>query len=163
MADHNKAPELKCALNVIRAFGTTDIGREGLSGSWTDPEVEHHWSGGLAVSLTVVTESAVRSRTRISIGGSPFIVPGLCPKQDVQLFGDGLLLGAWRLTEPRDYLLVTDLDPEQWRKRNDKSIIKLTWLLPDSTVAARVAKGTDIRELGFCFREFSVKTIDRVE
>lgn len=163
MADHSKIPELKYTLNVIRAFGTTDINLAGLSGSWTDPEVEHHWSGGLSVSLTVLTDTTVRSRTRVSIGGSPFVVPGTCPKQDIQLFGDGLLLGAWRLTEARDYLLVTDLDPEQWRKRNDKSIIKLTWLLPDSTVAARVVKGTDIRELGFCFREFSINTIDRVE
>lgn len=163
MADHSKTPELKYSLNVIRAFGTTDIGRAGLSGAWTDPELEHHWSGGLSVSLTVLTDTTVRSRTRVSVGGSPFIVPGTCPKQDVQFYGDGLLLSAWRLTEARDYLLVTDLEPEQWRKRNDKSIIKFTWLLPDSIIASRVVKGTDIRELGFCFREFSIKTIDRAD
>jgi hypothetical protein len=149
---------LKYTLGIQRLFGTCDIRTAGLGRNWATPEEGHVWNDGPNASFFVSSDMP-KGRCLLGFEGEPYIRPG-CSKQDITLYVNGLRLGFWRLTDTVSYQLLAPVEPEQWLARGKEGLLHIIWHLPDSIQPASLGDGEDRRELGFCFRSFTVRELD---
>ena len=146
--------EVTCELGVGRLFGEGDLGRHGLLSGWAAPEEGHVWNDGPEAVLRLRT-SRPRAPCTLSFEGEPFLGKG-CTRQDVVLYLNGFRVGFWRLAEPRTYRLAATIEPEHLFERDGAAVARCVWHLPDSVRPATLGRGTDTRELGFCFRTLTL-------
>lgn len=148
---------LDCELGVVRLFGTADIGTGGQVAGWADPEDGHLWNDGREATLLLAVRAPV-SRLLLLLGGEPYVTRAR-PAQEVTLFGNGLRIGYWRLTQRAETTLAVPLEPEWWLRRGARALMRLSLHLPHSTRPRDVADGPDGRELGFCFRSICLQPL----
>jgi hypothetical protein len=146
--------EMKLELGVTRLFGDCDIGSSGLSSGWSIPEAAHVWNDGLE-SVFEVTTRRPRTECLLTFEGEP-LLGGNCTHQDVVLYVNGFRVAFWRLTEAKTHILSAVIEPEQFFDRGDRTLAKCTWHLPLSRRPVDLGLGADTRELGFCFRSFTI-------
>jgi hypothetical protein len=144
----------KCELGVTRLFGECDIGSNGLSSGWSVPEAAHVWNDGLE-SVFDVTMRKARAECIFTFEGEP-LLGGDCARQDILFFVNGYRIAFWRLVEAKTHTLTAIVEPEQLFDRGDRVLARCVWHLPLSRRPVDLGLGTDTRELGFCFRSFTI-------
>ena len=145
---------LECEPGVVRLFGAVDIGTRGQLGGWAEPEEGHVWNDGNAATLLIAVP-AMPPRLLLSLGGEPYVTR-VRPAQEVTLFGNGLRLGYWRLTQRAGLALDVVLEPEWWLRRGRRALMRLDFHLPNSVRPRDAADGPDGRELALCLRSISL-------
>ncbi len=145
---------LALQISVIRSFGLQDISTAGLVGGWAAPEEAHTWNDG---PETVLALTALRPDFRcvLVVEGAPLVGPAN-PRQDITLYANGLRVGFWRLTSPRQAKLEALIEPGHWRAQGMEGFITLAFHLPNSLRLSTVQPDGDDRELGFCFRTLAI-------
>ena len=148
---------LDCEPAVVRLFGIADIGTQGQLSGWGQPEDGHVWNDGQEATLLIAVP-APPPRLLLLLGGEPY-VSRLRPAQEVTLFGNGLRIGFWRLTQRAPVTLSAPLEPEWWLRRGARAVMRLGLHLPNSARPLDIADGPDGRELGFCLRTICLRPL----
>lgn len=148
---------LDCETGVVRLFGTADIGTQGQVAGWAEPEDGHLWNDGVEATLLLAVR-APPPRLLLLLGGEPYVTR-VRPAQEVTLFGNGLRIGYWRMTQRAEITLAVPLEPEWWLARGSRALLRLGLHMPHSVRPKDIADGPDGRELGFCFRTLCLQPI----
>ena len=146
IGDGRGAGALDCEPGVVRLFGIADIGTQGQLSGWGEPEDGHVWNDGQEATLLIAVP-APPPRLLLLLGGEPY-VSRLRPAQEVTLFGNGLRIGFWRLSQRAGTTLSAPLEPEWWLRRGARAVMRLGLHLPNSARPLDIADGPDGRELG---------------
>lgn len=148
---------LLCEPGVVRLFGAADIGSAGQFAGWAAPEEGHLWNDGHEATLLLALATPP-PRLLLLLGGEPY-VSRVRPVQEVTLFGNGLRIGYWRLTQRAETTLAVPLEPEWWLPRGRRALLRVGIHLPNSARPSDIADGPDGRELGFCFRSICLQPL----
>ena len=148
---------LECEPGVVRVFGRADIGAQGQIAGWAEPEDGHLWNDGHDATLLIAV-AARPSRLLLLLGGEPY-VSRVRPVQEMTVYGNGLRIGHWRLTQRAEVTLSATLEPEWWLQRGRRAVMRLGVHLPHSLRPKDAADGPDGRELGFCFRSICLQKL----
>lgn len=148
---------LECEPGVVRLFGAADIGTRGQIDGWAEPEDGHVWNNGLEATL-LIGVPARSPRLLLSIAGEPYVTR-IRPAQEVTLFGNGLRIGFWRLSQRREVTLSVPLEPEWWLRRGRLALMQLGFHLPLSMRPRDAADGPDEREIGLCLRSICLRPL----
>ncbi len=139
-----------------RLFGAIDIKSEGLVAGWSEPESGHTWNDGYDAVADLELESESR-KLKLVIEGIPFISDEV-RKQDLTIFVNGIRVGFWRFSSPERVVVEA---PLPWTTGLGKGLgenkLRLTFHLPDSVSPSELGKGDDIRRLGFCFYNITLR------
>jgi len=152
-ASRTRGP-LLCEPGVVRLFGAVDIGRQGQVEGWAEPEEGHVWNDGAAASLLLAVP-APPPRLLLMLGGEPYVTR-VRPAQEVTLFGNGLRLRHWRLTQRASVPLEVEIEPEWWLRRGRRALMRLDFHMPHCLRPRDAADGPDGRELALCLRTISL-------
>ncbi len=153
----DRHPALACEVGVVRLFGSADIGTQGQIAGWAEPEDGHLWNDGVEAVLLLAVR-APPPRLLLILGGEPYVTR-IRPMQEVTLFGNGLRIGYWRMTQRAETTLRVPLEPEWWLRRGPRALLRLGLHLPHSVRPKDIADGPDGRELGFCFRTLCLQPL----
>jgi hypothetical protein len=102
-----------------------------------------------------VTMRKARAECIFTFEGEP-LLGGDCARQDILFFVNGYRIAFWRLVEAKTHTLTAIVEPEQLFDRGDRVLARCVWHLPLSRRPVDLGLGTDTRELGFCFRSFTI-------
>lgn len=147
---------LRCNVDLVRLFGKSDIGDEGLGAGWSPPEDGHLWNDGAEASLLVSIPGGVAPPLRLSVLGEPYVTQAH-PRQTVTLFANGHRAACWHLTRRTETELLVDLEPEWWFARADNACMRFDFCFADSARPSDIEAGEDARQLAFCFRQFCLR------
>lgn len=141
---------LECEPGVMRLFGLTDIGTQGLNSGYAYPEYGHNWNEGVDATLMLAVRGEIGATT-LTIEGEPFVTRSQT-LQEVTVYVNGHRAAFWRLSRRTDHSLRIPIEPEWWFPRNGWSALKVVFHLPYSVRPVDIGEGEDGREMGFCFR-----------
>lgn len=162
-------PPLRVEIGVVRAFGLTDIGTNGLISGWSAPETAHNWNDGPEAVMAIATRRPDFPCTLV-LEGAP-LLGGPLRHQDMAVFAGGLRLGFWRLrpgsvAPGASHVLEVPVPPTAWRTQaddigglsqpGDTGGLRLHFHLPGSMRLSELQPDGDDRELGFCFRTLAL-------
>jgi len=125
-----------------------------LVSGWSTPEEGHNWNNGLVTVFQCAAESLTGACT-VEFSGRPFFCEGV-DRQDIYLYVNGFLVGYWRLSEPKEYVLTARVEPEQVFRRGTLSVVNCVWSFPGAVRPLDKGISGDSRELAFCFRSFAI-------
>ena len=137
MPKWNSDVGLDLELGLTRLFGQADLGDGGLVSGWAIPEDQHTWNDGIDAVIPVRTRAS-GSACRITFEGKPFL-PVDVSMQDIVLFVNGFRIGFWRLREAKAYDLSAIIEPQQFFRRDEYSLLKFVWHIPRSVRPADIA------------------------
>lgn len=146
---HARRP-LDCEPGTVRLFGAVDIGAQGQIAGWAEPEEGHVWNDGSTATLLIAVPVPA-PRLLLLLGAEPY-VSRVRPLQEVTLFGNGLRLHHWRLSQRAGVSLDAVLEPEWWLLRGRRAVMRLDFHLPNAARPRDAADGPDGRELALCLR-----------
>lgn len=148
---------LQYELGVVRSFGTSDIGVEGLVSGWSAPEEGHVWNDGPEACL-LITTTPFAEPCRITVGAAPFI-RDRHPRQEATLYVNGARLGFWRFHAPEQQTMTSVLHPEHAIVRGKQALLQFAWHLPLSVQPSEIGSGKDDRELALSFLTIGISPI----
>jgi hypothetical protein len=143
--------------DVLRLFGATDIGVQGMVSGWSGPEIGHSWNDGAEAVYAIATQAPV-GRMLLSIVGEPYVTR-VRPLQEITVYGNGYRIHSRRLLARVETVLDFVLESEWWFQRGRMCRMQLHFHLPNSVRPLDIADGPDGRELGFCFRSIGLRTL----
>lgn len=150
-----KSPQWE--LGVAHHFGKSGPGTGSLLSGWSEPEDEHVWTHGTEATQHIVVAPTDRPLT-VSLECLPFI-GGICLRQDVTLYVNGIRVKFWRLRTAEIHQLDATIPPHCFTKWGESMLLKCVWHLPCSISPRDAGTGGDARELGLCFRALTISQI----
>jgi hypothetical protein len=142
-------------LGVPCYFGRKGLARHYLLTGWAAAEDTHHWNDGYDATLTLMLDFQPVSRLDLRVEGRPYVSPAV-PRQDMEVYFNGLRLGFWRLNGREDSVIEATIEPEFWFNRDGVSLGTCVFHLPGSCRPRDIGEAADDRRLGFCFQSFTV-------
>lgn len=138
-------------MGVTRSFGRIDIGSHGLVRGWATPEDSHVWNDGNVSEILIKSTPGAPVRSLL-IEGQPYIRPQQ-PTQDLQIFGNGLMLDFRRFSHSSSQVAVAVSVPGEVNLAfNDAGLLRLVMVMPNAVSPSDIGAGDDSRQLAFCFQ-----------
>ncbi len=142
----------------VERLGLGGIGRAGLISGWSETEADHVWNDG-STAVLLFAHPARPPALTLAVSGQPYL-PHESYFQEVSIYVNGWWAGFWRLKANTSSTLEARIDPEWWFRRDDRNVVRISFVMPNYARPVEFGGGNDERGLAFCFRtlEFRAAT-----